>query len=513
MDQTTFEANLKPFLLILLVSLSAATLPQIFGWFRRIPYTLLLVMIGLALAGLDVRFINLSPSLILLVFLPPLLFEAAWSFHWRDLKRHLLPISLYAVFGVLISIAGVAIGLAQLTGISLTTALLIGACLSSTDPISVTALFRELGVNKQLITLLEGESLFNDGTAVVAFGIFSGLAFGTVKLTASSFVLQLLTVIGIGIGTGVLIGFGISYLTQRFELPQVEQSLTLVAAYGSYIIADDLGGSGVLAVVTTGLILGNFGSRIGMNPRTRIIVGEFWNFLAFLVNSIVFLVIGDQIRFNLLRQNIGAIAITIIVMILARAIAVYGLSFLSNLFTPFNIQRKNQTVLWWGGLRGSVTIALALSVPTQLSDRSMIISIVFGVVLFTLLVQGLTIQSFVQKLQLLDHQQELQQHYQEMMIRQIALNRALERLQTIGQRLSLAPDVYHAQEAEIQAELDRLHHELTILQNQYRELRHVTAEQLRAELALTELETYTEFVRQGRLDQTLPPFLKRFSKQ
>lgn len=363
-----------------------------------------------------------------------------------------------------------------------------------------------------MITLLEGESLFNDGTAVVTFGIITGLAFGTANLTASSFVLQLLTVIGIGIGVGVLIGFGISYFTQRIELPQVEQSLTLVAAYGSYIIADDLGGSGVLGVVTTGLILGNFGSRIGMNSRTRVIVEEFWNFLAFLVNSIVFLVIGDQIRFNLLWINVGAIAITVTVMLLARAIAVYGLSFLSNRFTTFNIQRKNQVVLWWSGLRGSVTIALALSVPPQISDRSMIISIVFGVVLFTLLVQGLTIGSLVQRMRLLNNQQEIQQHYQEVVIRQIALNRVLERLQAIQQRLSLAPEIYRTQAADIQAELAYLHNELTRLQHQHPELREIAADQLRAELALTELETYTEFVRQGRLDQVLSPFLKRPSK-
>jgi monovalent cation:H+ antiporter, CPA1 family len=144
--EEVIAGNLKQFLLVLSVSLGVATLPQIFSWFRQIPYTLLLVIVGLGLAFVDIRLVNLSPELILIIFLPPLLFEAAWNLKWLELQRDLLPICLYAVLGVLISIVGVAIGLNQLAGLSLTTALLIGASLSATDPVSVTALFRELGV-------------------------------------------------------------------------------------------------------------------------------------------------------------------------------------------------------------------------------------------------------------------------------------------------------------------------------------------------------------------------------
>ncbi len=171
--ETAIDENLKQFLLVLSVSLSVATLPQVFSWFRRIPYTLLLVIVGLILATADVRLVNLSPGLILSIFLPPLLLEAAWNLKWADLKRDLVPICLYAIIGVLISIAGVAIGLNQLAGFSLTTALLIGACLSATDPVSVTALFRELGTEKRLATLMEGESLFNDGMAVWKARVYS----------------------------------------------------------------------------------------------------------------------------------------------------------------------------------------------------------------------------------------------------------------------------------------------------------------------------------------------------
>ena len=275
LQKVTIEENLEQFLLVLLVALSVAILPQIINWFRRIPYTLLLVIVGLGLAYADVRLVQLSPELILLIFLPPLLFEAAWNLKWSRLKQDLIPICLYAVFGTIIAIAGVAIGLNQLAGLSVTTALLIGASLAATDPVSVTALFRELGVDKRLTTLMEGESLFNDGMAVVAFGFVVAFSQGTANLAIGAIVTQLVLVVGIGLVAGSLIGFGISYLTQRFDLPLVEQSLTLVAAYGSYLIAEKFGGSGVMGVVTTGLILGNFGSRIGMNPRTRVIVSEF----------------------------------------------------------------------------------------------------------------------------------------------------------------------------------------------------------------------------------------------
>jgi monovalent cation:H+ antiporter, CPA1 family len=195
-----------------------------------------------------------------------------------------MPICLYAIFGVIISIAGVTLGLNQLTGLPLTTAALVAASLSATDPVSVTALFRELGAPERLTTLMEGESLFNDGMAVVAFGLMVALSLGNADLGVQPVLVELFSVVGIGVAVGGLIGFGISYLTQRFDLPLVEQSLTLVSAYGTYLITEDLDGSGVIGVVTVGLILGNFGSRIGMNPRTRVIVSEFWEFLAFLRN-------------------------------------------------------------------------------------------------------------------------------------------------------------------------------------------------------------------------------------
>lgn len=506
LSEEGIATNLKQFLLILSISLSVATLPQIFGWLRRIPYTLLLVIVGLGLAFLDVRFIPLSPELILLIFLPPLLFEAAWNLKWQDLKQNLVPICLYAVLGVVISIVGISVGLNQLTGLSLTTALLIGASLSATDPVSVIALFRELGVDKRLATVMEGESLFNDGMAVVAFGFIVSLSLGTVEPTAQAVLLQFIQVVGIGMAMGGLIGFGISYLTQRFDLPLVEQSLTLVSAYSSYLIAEELGGSGVIAVVITGLILGNFGSRIGMNPRTRVVVTEFWEFLAFFVNSIVFLLIGDQMHFENLANDLEIIGITIAAMVLFRAISIYLLSQLSRL-ADSNIPLAEQTVLWWGGLRGSVSIALALSVSTALPERETIISTVFGVVLFTLLVQGLTIKPLLQGLKLLNDQ-PVREEYTESIARLAALKRVTTYLAEVGDRPGIDPEFARYQETLLQGEIRRLEAEIEQLQDEYPNLRDFATEQLREELLTVEATTYAELVQAGRLNRELAPFLE-----
>lgn len=505
--EIAIETNLKQFLLVLSVSLSVATLPQVVSWFRKIPYTLLLVIVGLVLACLDVRLVDLSPALILSIFLPPLVFEAAWNLQWSRLKSDLVPICLFAIIGVLISIAGIGLGLNQLAGMSLPTALLIGASLSATDPVSVVALFRELGVDKRLSTLMEGESLFNDGMAIVAFGFLLSFALGTGHVDAQSIIFEFVSVVGIGIGVGGLIGFGISYLTQRFDLPLVEQSLTLVSAYGTYLIIEDLGGSGVIGVVTTGLILGNLGSRIGMNPRTRIIVTEFWDFLAFFVNSIVFLLIGDQIHFAVLGNNLNIIGLTVGAMLLTRAVSVYSLGFLTNRVNEANISTSEQTVLLWGGVRGSVSIALALSLPNILPDREGIIATVFGAVLFTLLVQGLTIQPLLKRLNLLGDQ-AIQQQYMELIAQEAALKRVLNHLTQIEQRPGIEPEYYRYQETLVKGELNRMQREIVQLQDEYPNLQGFTTEQLRQELLAIEADTYAEFVRAGRLNRELAPLLQ-----
>lgn len=506
-NEPTIEGKIAQFVLVLCVSLSVATLSRTLPWFRQIPYTLLLVIVGSGLAIVNVRLVTLSPDLILLIFLPPLLFEAGWNLEWKNLKDNLIPIILYAVLGVVISVLGIGFGLKQLAGLSLGTALLVGASLSATDPVSVIALFRELGVSKRLTTLMEGESLFNDGVAVVAFSLLIGVAMGTEEWSLPVAVIRFVAFVGVGIGVGSLIGFGISYITQRFDLPSVEQSLTLVAAYGAYILSEELGGSGVIAVVTVGLILGNFGSRIGMNPRTRLIVSEFWEFTAFLVNSVVFLLIGDQVHFDSVTDNLPFVAIAIVTVLLTRLVGIFGLGAMSNAIAKANLDLKTRTVLWWGGLRGSVSVALALSVPDSFAEKEVIIATVFGVMLFTLLVQGMTTKPLLESLGLLGDQ-PLKQQYLEAIARRVALNRVLDHLAEVADRREIEPDFYNYQKTLVQGQIDSIQDEINTLQTKNPEFRELITEQLKEEMLAIESDTYAEFIRMGRLQDSLSPVLR-----
>jgi monovalent cation:H+ antiporter, CPA1 family len=501
------KQNLEQFLIVLSVSLSVATVSRIFSWVRQIPYTLLLVIVGLVLAFIDIKLINLSPELILEIFLPPLLFEAAWNVRWRNLKENWFPVTLFAIFGVIISVVGIAFTLNQFTALPIMTALLVGASLSTTDPVSVVALFREVGAGKQLSTLMEGESLFNDGVAVVAFVLLVEIIQGSIDFSLSTTVVRFFTFAGIGVGMGCLVGFGISYLTQRLDLPLVEQSLTLVSAYGTYLITEELGGSGVIGVVTVGLILGNFGSRIGMNPRTRLLVSEFWEFLAFFVNSIVFLLIGDQIKISSLSDNLDLIFLAIIAVVIARLIAIYGLGWLSNWLTDTKITLREQTVLWWAGLRGSVSIALALSVPVTLVERQEIIETVFGVVLFTLLVQGLTTKWLLEKLNLIGDR-PIRLEYSELLARRVALKRVLDYLAKLDASPGIDTDLYIKEKELVKGQLETVEIKIEKLQAQHLQLRSLDMEQLREQLLNIEAETYAEFIRAGRLTSDLSPLLQ-----
>lgn len=507
MGEEAIKENLEQFLIVLSVSLGVATLSQISSFFRQIPYTLLLVIVGLGLAFVDIRLVNLSPELILEIFLPPLLFEAAWNIRWRNLKKNLFPVILLAIVGVIISVVGIGFTLNYFSGLSLPIALLVGASLAATDPVSVIALFRELGVGERLTVLMEGESLFNDGVAVVAFSLLVGIPLGTQEFSATETLVQFVTFTGIGIGVGGLIGFGISYLTQRFDLPLVEQSLTLVSAYGTYLVTEELGGSGVIGVVTVGLILGNFGSRIGMNPRTRLLVSEFWEFIAFFVNSIVFLLIGDQINIRGLADNGQLIFVTILALVIIRAISIYGLATLSNFITQQDISWQEETVLWWGGLRGSVSIALALSVPVMLDGRQDIIEAVFGVVLFTLLVQGLTMQTVIDKLGLIGDRAQ-RRAYSELIARRTALERVLEQLDGVQSSPSIDETFKDYQRGLVKGQLASVKEEITQLQQSYPSLQTLEQEQLREQLLDVEADTYAELIRAGKLNNNLSPLLQ-----
>lgn len=500
------EHDLKQFLIILLVALSAASLPKLIAPLRQFPYTLLLLIVGLALALVDVRLMHLSPGLILLVFLPPLLFEAAWNMRWSDLRRELLPSGLYAVGGVFISIAGIGCALHWIMDIHWITALVVGACLSATDSASVLALFKEVGAKERLKTLLEGESLLNDGASVVAFGVLVELAIDQKQFQLSSTVLQFFVVTGIGIGIGALIGICIAVINEKFDLGWVEQALTLVTAYGTYLFVEELGGSGVIGVVTAGLVIGNLSLQPGVEVVKSNTLSEFWEFIVFLINSLLFLLLGDQIHVSKLIGHLETTSIAVLAVIVSRAIAIYGLSALSNWIGKTGISWQIQTALWWTGLRGSVSIALAIGLPAEISDRQDIISAAFGAVWFTLLVQGLTTKLWLEKLDLLEDR-SLKQQYLELFARRDALQQVVKHLMQTGSQLLIAPAAHQAQLETVQHQLQGIQTQIESMQESP-EIQAFSLEQYQARLKAIEIDAYTKSVQTGLLSAPLSPIIQ-----
>ncbi len=379
-------------LMILLLIASAVAITT--KWVR-VPYTLALVIVGLAISPLHfLPDIHISPELILLIFLPALLFEAALHLRLDQLRVNAIPILILAIFGVCVS-AGVA-GLIVHAGIGIpwSAAFLFGAMISATDPVSVLALFKSLGLPKDLATLIEGESLFNDGTAVVVFGIVLGFVAGTGVPSTGELVWgalrQFTSVVAGGVAVGALVGLVGSALTSFFDDHLLEITLTTIAAYGSFLTADRLHVSPVIAVLVAGLVIGNYGRKKGMSPTTQVAVDSFWEYAAFVVNSLVFLLIGLEVRLPQLATTFSSVAWGVLAMLAGRIVAVYGLLPLTKLVgSPVPI--RWQHLLFWGGLRGSLSIALVLSLPTEVPGRSLFVLMVFGAVLFSLLAQGLTV--------------------------------------------------------------------------------------------------------------------------
>ncbi len=362
--------------------LTVAVLVGIFSRRLRMPYTLGLVLIGLALAIFAEVEVHITSELILGVLVPPLIFEAAFHIRWEDLRRDLGLILALAVAGVVLA-TGVVGGIVHYgLGMPLAAALVFGALVAATDPVAVVALFRSLGAPKRLQVLLEGESLFNDGTAIVVFNLLLGvLVTGTYSIAGG--LIDFVRVAGGGFLVGGLLGALVSAIIARVDDYLLETALTAVLAYGAFLVAEQAHVSGVLAVVAAGLINGNIGPR-GMSATTRIVVVNFWEFTAFLANSFIFLLIGLQIRPEVLLSNWYAVLWAVLAIIVARALSVYGLSWIGR-----DLPSKWRHVLYWGGLRGAVSLALALGIPESVGPlRDQISVMAFGVVLFTLLVQG-----------------------------------------------------------------------------------------------------------------------------
>jgi CPA1 family monovalent cation:H+ antiporter len=382
---------------IVVLLILVTTLVAIVARRRRLPYTVSLVVIGLLIAIPTSLELEATPDLILAIFVPPLVFEAAFHLDLTQLRENLAPILILAVPGVLLTTLLVG-GLTALgAGMAFGTAVVFGALIAATDPVAVVSLFRALGVPRQLSLTVEGESLFNDGTAIVIFRIALAAALTGVFEPLTGLVDFLRVALG-GMAVGGVLGWLTAQLVARLEDRLIVTSLTAILAFGSYLAAEYFHVSGVLAVVVAGLLCGNLGMA-GASPSTKIMIFNLWEYLAFLSNSLVFLLIGLSVDLALLWDNLGAILVAVLAVVGSRAVVVYGLSSLTRLFRRVShIPLQWRHVLFWGGLRGAISLALALSLPVTMPARAELQAMTFGVVLFTLLAQGTTIQLLLDRL-------------------------------------------------------------------------------------------------------------------
>ncbi len=376
-----------------------------------IPYTVILVIIGIGIGHLgrhyegmqDLLSFQLTPELVLFLFLPALIFESAFNLDARKLVKDLAPVMVLAIPALLISTFVVGIGLWTFMDISFVLALLFGALISATDPVAVVALFKELGAPQRLTVLVEGESLLNDATAIVIFNIILGLAIGGAAMTAADAgyaVMEFFRVFLGGILVGVLIGLFLSELLYRMNMGiSAYLIMSIVLAYASFTIAEhNLHVSGVMSVVAASITMGVFGvSRI---PQAAMhLVRETWEVIALVFNSLLFLLVGLSVDVSQLFGRMDAILIAVVFVMIARAVSVYTMvPATTRAFNLPLVTRGERHIMWWGGLKGGLAIAIVLSIPLTMPGRDMLLDMTLGVVMFSLLVNAPTIRPLMQRL-------------------------------------------------------------------------------------------------------------------
>jgi CPA1 family monovalent cation:H+ antiporter len=381
----------------LLVFLLIAGIVAILTRRLRVPYSVGLVLTGIILSLFPFfAKVPLSKELVFYVFLPPLVFEAALQIPWKELRRELPVILLLVTVGLCLSWGVTALGMRYLAGWEWISALLFGALIAATDPVSVIATLKEAKVHGRLRLLVEAESLFNDGTAAVAFGVIVIAATGG-TLSVSGVAKTLVVSVAGGILCGGLTAGVLLLLAGRTEDHLVEIVLTTFAAYGSFILAERFHFSGVLASLTAGLVVGNIGPLGPLSLRGREVVAAYWEYLGFIANSLIFMDIGIHLSWQHFAGALVPSAIAILLVTLGRALVVYPCCAMFQK-SALHVQGQHQHVLFWGGLRGALALALALGLPPDVPHRDTIISVSFVVVSFSIFAQGLTMTPLLRRM-------------------------------------------------------------------------------------------------------------------
>jgi monovalent cation:H+ antiporter, CPA1 family len=380
-----------------------ASLVAIAAFYLRLPYTVALVVAGLALSlsGLFAN-VTVSKPIILLVFVPPLVFDGAINMHLVELRRRWKQVGLLAVPGTIVTAAVIAIGLLLVPGMPIASAMLIAVVLAPTDPVSVLAVFKKNGVAAGLQTLLEGESIFNDALGIVLYVVVADFVFpnGSQPSFLGGVGMFLVETV-VGAAVGLAVGFVAKKLMDTLDDHLVEITLSLVAAYGSFLIADRLHGSGIIATMAAGLFVGNYGAARSRS-ESRLTLLAFWEVVAFLANSAVFLLIGLAFHARDLfeRRTVIGTVVAVAMMFVGRAMAVWGLlaAVPSDGEGDRAIPKPWRTAMFWGGLRGGIPVALALGLEGKRVGNTNTEALVFAVVVFSLIVQGTTFTPLLNRL-------------------------------------------------------------------------------------------------------------------
>jgi Na+:H+ antiporter len=371
----------------------------------RVPHTVALVAVGLLIGGLAGPLglegeLKVTPELVLLVLLPGLVFEAAYRLRLAELRRWFSGLVILAVPGVLVSAGVVALVLNLATGLRADLAFLVGAMVSATDPAAVVATFKRIAVSRSISTLVDGESLLNDGTGLVLFAI--AVSAVTQPVAPMDAVLYFVAAVTISAVIGLAGGFLAARLIAGVQDHLIELTISVVLAYGTYLVADQLHLSGVIATVTAAVVFGNYGPGRGWTPTSTDAVDTVWEFLAYLLTAVVFLLVGLAIPPARLVGSLVPIVWAVAAMLVGRALVVYVLFGAASRLAPLpglagTVPRAWLHVMFWAGLRGAVAVAMALALPVDMPQRELLQDITFGAVLFTLVVQATTIGRVVER--------------------------------------------------------------------------------------------------------------------
>ena len=360
----------------------------------RLPYAVALVLGGILVEESHLIAVpRLEPGVLLFVFLPPLLFDAAFRLDDHELRIVARPVLVLSLPGTLFTAVIVAVVVAFVLHLPPAIGLLFGSIVAATDPVAVVAVFRGLNAPARIGVIAEGESLINDGVAITLYTATLTLVTSGTADVFGAFSLFLREVVG-GVVIGVILGVAFSRATAVIDDHRIEMTLSTALAYGSYLIAQSVETSGALACVAAGLVHGSYGRQVGMSERTRRLLDDLWEYFGFLANALVFLLVGFTASLASLVASATPVLVAIAAVLVSRLVVVLG----PPLVMPRRLVATSpaeRTVLVWGGLRGALTITLALALPPELFERTLLVAMAFGVVLFTLLVQGVTLPILV----------------------------------------------------------------------------------------------------------------------